>query len=135
MCLDYPDLAEDHKFSNAIGISYHNDNVFEEMKEKDLDAKRIAAFTAKKGILNEDGTPFFHTDYLVRKELRLTDDDIAANQRWFEQDSEEPEAVEGTPPAGGPAPGGTAPAAGAAAAPAAGGETIEGGEQAGAGQL
>jgi hypothetical protein len=134
MCLDYPDLADDHKFSNAIGISYHNDNVFEEMKEKDLDAKRIAAFTAKKGILNEDGTPFFHTDYLVRKELRLTDDDIAANQRWFEQDSEEPEAVEGTP-AGGPALGGTAPAAGAAATPAAGGETIEGGEQAGAGQL
>ncbi len=137
MCLDYPDLADDHKFSNAIGISYHNDNVFEEMKEKEVDAKRIAAFTAKKGIMNEDGTPFFHTDYLVRKELKLTDDEIAANQRWFDQDSDSNE-VEGEAAAGGPVGGGgggAAPAATAAATPAAGGETIEGGEQAGAGQL
>jgi hypothetical protein len=136
MCLDYPDLADDHKFSNAIGLAYHNDNLFEEMKEKEVDAKRIAAFTAKKGILNEDGTPFFHTNYLIRKELKMTEDEIGANQKWFEQDAADLERVEGAAGAAAPALGGAAPGAVAPAAPAAGGsETIEGGEQTGAGQL
>jgi hypothetical protein len=134
MCLDYPDLAEDHKFTNAIGIQYHNDNLFEEMKEKDVDAKRIAAFTAKKGILNEDGTPFFHTNYLIRKELKMNDADLEANQQWFDQDTTAAERVEGAVSAM-PSAGGVAPAATASAPAAVGGETVEGGEVAGTGQL
>ena len=136
MCLDFPELAEDHKFNNAIGIAYHNDNVFEEMKQNEIEAKRIAAFTAKKGIMKDDGTPYFSTDYLIRTDLRMTEEEIESNQQWFDsKEDEEEEAVAGAPGAP-PAPGGAAPAA---AAPAAGGEagseTIEGGETKGTGQL
>lgn len=139
MCLDFPQLGEDHKFNNAIGIQYHNDNVFEEMKQNEIEAKRIASFTAKKGIMKDDGTPYFSTEYLIRKELKLTEDEIESNQKWFESEEEE-EAVPQEGAAGAPA-GGGAPVGGAAAAPPAeapaegGGETKEGGETAGAGQL
>lgn len=135
MCLDFPELAEDHKFTNSIGINYNNDNVFEEMKQNEIEAKRITAFTAKKGITKDDGTPFFATEYLIRKELKMTQDEIDSNQKWFdsmEDDAEIEEAKGG----GGAAPSGGAAAAPAAAAPAEGGsETIEGGETKGAGQL
>ena len=137
MCLDFPELGDDHKFNNAIGLIYNNDNVFEEMKKNEIEAKRIAAFTAKKGIVNDDGTPFFATEYLIRTELKMTEEEIESNQQWL--DSKEDEADEAAAAAGGAAPaggGGGAPAATAAETPAEGGsETTEGGEVKGTGQL
>jgi hypothetical protein len=135
MCLDFPELADDYKFNNAIGIKYNNDNVFEEMKKNEIEAKRIAAFQAKKGVIRDDGTPYFATDYLIREELKMTDAEIKANQTWFDQKDEE-EAQEA---AAGGAP--VAPAGGAAItpqpeAPAEGGSEVkDGGEVGGEGQL
>lgn len=136
MCLDYPELAEDYKFKNAIGITYHNDNVFEEMKQNEIESKRIAAFQAKKGIVRDDGTPFFATEYLIRKELRMTEDEIAANQQWFDQMDEESaaDAARAAIPVD-PGVGGVASAAPAGETPAVGGETIEGGESGAEGAL
>ena len=99
MCLDFPALKDDFKFSNAIGIKYHNDNVFEEIKQKELEAKRIASFTAKKGIMKDDGTQYFSTDYLIRSELRMTESEINANEDWFKIN--ETEAQPGEAGAGG----------------------------------
>jgi hypothetical protein len=139
MCLDFPELAQDYKFNNSISINYHNDNVFEEMKQNDLEAKRIASFTAKKGILKDDGTPYFSTEYLIRKELKLAQDEIESNADWFKMEREEEEATAAgaagmagaAPPVGGGAAGG-----GAASAPEAGGsETKEGGETGAPGSL
>jgi len=137
MCLDFPDLADDYKFNNAIGLSYNNDNVFEEMKKNEIEAKRIAAFQAKKGVMKDDGTPFFATEYLIREELRMTDAEIKSNQTWFDQQIDEEAELPPAPGAPGmPAPGGGgAPAAPAPEAPAAGGEVIEGGESKGEGSL
>lgn len=141
MCLDFPDLADDYKFNNAIGIKYNNDNVFEEMKKNEIEAKRIAAFQAKKGVMKDDGTPFFSTEYLIREELKMTEAEIQSNQTWFDQhiDAEEEAAAAGAAPGGAgapPAPGGGAPAAPGGEAPAeGGGEVKEGGETSGEGQL
>jgi hypothetical protein len=139
MCLDFPELAQDYKFNNSISINYHNDNVFEEMKQNDLEAKRIASFTAKKGILKDDGTPYFSTEYLIRKELKLAQDEIESNADWFKMEREEEEATAaGAAGMAGAAPpaGGGAAAGGAAAAPEAGGsETKEGGETGAPGSL
>jgi len=143
MCLDFPDLADDYKFNNAIGIKYNNDNVFEEMKKNEIEAKRIAAFQAKKGVMKDDGTPFFSTEYLIREELKMTDTEIKSNLSWFDQKPDAEESEEMPPPPGGAAPGGAAPGGGggAAAAPGAaeaeggGSEVKDGGETSGEGQL
>lgn len=141
MCLDFPELKDDFKFNNGIGINYHNDNVFEEIKQNELEAKRIASFTAKKGILKDDGTPYFSTEYLIRTELKLSEDEIESNEDWFKYEQTD-EPVEGTPGAegasmgGGDMGGGSAAAAPAGEAPAGGGsETTEGGETSGEGSL
>lgn len=151
MCLTFPELAKDYKFKNAIGVDYHNDNVFEEMKESEVDARRIAAYTAKKGIMRDDGTPYFSTEYLIRKSLRMTETEIEANQKWIDSEknmadevelADAPEFGEAAPPQdfGGAAGGGAAPPpaggedAGAAPAGGGGAETTEGSESAGEGQ-
>jgi hypothetical protein len=135
MCMDFPELGDDHKFNNAIGIRYNNDNVFEEMKQNEIEAKRIAAFTAKKGIMNDDGTPFFATEYLIRTDLRMTEDEIESNQKWFDyKENQEEAAASGAPGGGAPAGGGGA-AAPAAPAAEGGSEVIDGGETKGTGQL
>lgn len=138
MCLDFPDIADDYKFNNAIGIKYNNDNVFEEMKKNEIEAKRIASFQAKKGVMKDDGTPYFATEYLIREELKMNESDIKSNQSWFDQQADAEEAAA-------PAPGGAMPAApgggGASAAPGGeapaegGSEVKEGGETSGEGQL
>lgn len=132
MCLDFPDIKNDYKFKNAIGITYHNDNVFEEMKENELEAKRIASFTAKKGVLKDDGTPYFSTEFLIRKELKMSEDEIESNKKWFEMEKDEITEGEAAAAAGG---GEAAMPDGGVASPPAGGEkeggggeTIEGGE-------
>jgi len=135
MCLDFPSLKDDYKFKNAIGINYHNDNVFEEMKENELEAKRIASFTAKKGVLRDDGTPYFSTEYLIRKELRMTNDEIEANKKWFEMEQDVIIKGNEAAAAGMAATGGAAPMATAGEAEGGGGETIEGGETGAAGSL
>jgi hypothetical protein len=136
MCLDFPDLANDYKFNNSIGIKFNNDNVFEEMKKNEIEAKRIAAFQAKKGVTRDDGTPYFATEYLIREELKMTDSEIKSNQQWFDQKideeaAEEQVAAPGAPMAAGGA--ATAPPMAGGEAPAAGSETSE--ESGGEGQL
>ncbi len=141
MCLDFPALKDDFKFSNAIGIKFHNDNVFEEMKEKELEAKRIASFTAKKGIMKDDGTPYFSTDYLIRNELRMTESEIDANAEWFEmKEAEAQPGAGGDMGAGGGgdlggAGGGAAGGGAEGGAEGGGGETIDGGETGAEGSL
>jgi hypothetical protein len=139
MCLDFPDIADDYKFNNAIGIKYNNDNVFEEMKKNEIEAKRIAAFQAKKGVMKDDGTPYFATEYLIREELKMNDSEIKSNQSWFDQQADAEEADAAAPaPGGAPAPpaGGGGAAAPGGEAPAEGGSEVkEGGETSGEGQL
>lgn len=142
MELDIPEIKGDQKFRNAIGIQFNNDNLFEEMKERDVANKRLASFTAMKGVMNDDGTPYFSTEYLIRKELRLPDDEIEKNNNYKIQEAEAAQEAETTATA--PSEVGVAPGAesgGAAAAPAGeaapegGSETVEGGETKGEGQL
>jgi hypothetical protein len=141
MELDIPEIKGDQKFRNAIGVQFNNDNLFEEMKEREVANKRLASFTAMKGVMNDDGTPYFSTEYLIRKELRLPDDEIEMNRNYKIQEQEDAEEAEAKVAYGAGAGGMEAGGGGAAAAPAGeapaegGGETIEGGETKGEGQL
>ena len=143
MELDLPEIKGDHKFRNAIGIRFNNDNLFEEMKEREVANKRLASFTAMKGVINDDGTPYFNTEYLIRKELRMSDDDIQTNLNYKIQEEEAKEEASAAAAAAAPmgAGGGDMGAGGGAAAPGGeaaaegGSETVEGGETKGEGQL
>lgn len=123
MCLDFKDLKDDYRFKNAVGINWHDDNVFEEIKQQDLLNKRLATLNALKGVVDDEGKPYFSTEYLVKEYLRMSDEDLQKNKDYMNQ-TPTGEGEAGEAAASGAAPeAGSAPDGGAAAEPAAGKET------------
>jgi hypothetical protein len=82
MCLDFKELQSDFKFKNAIGIEWHNDNVFEEMKQADLTNKRLSTINSMKAVKGDDNQPFFSTDYLIKSVLKMSDAELAKNEDY-----------------------------------------------------
>ena len=110
MCLDMKELRNDPKFQNSIGLVWYNDNVFEEIKNQDLLNKRIAAINALKAVTNDQNTPYFSSDFLVKEYLKLGDDVLKKNADYLAKSKTPPvpgaENQQGAPP---PPPGGGAP--------------------------
>lgn len=131
MCLDVKELKTDHKFANAVGLTWHDDNVFEEIKTQELLNKRLATLNAMKAVVNDEGKPYFSTEYLIREYLKLSDEDLAKNKSYLAVSSTEEVKADAGAGAGAGAPAG-APAAGGGEE-AAGGETSS--EVGAAGQL
>jgi hypothetical protein len=122
MCLDFKELKDDHKFSNAVGLQFYDDNVFEEIKQQELLNKRLATLNALKAVVDDSGQPYFSTEFLIKEYLKMSDDDIAKNRDYLAAYGK---ALEVAADAGAGAP----PATGAAA-PAAPAETGgEGGKE------
>jgi hypothetical protein len=123
MCLDFKDLKDDYRFKNAVGINWHDDNVFEEIKQQDLLNKRLATLNALKGVVDDEGKPYFSTEYLVKEYLRMSDEDLLKNKDYMNQ-TPTGEGEAGEAAATGAAPeAGSAPEGGAGAEAAAGKET------------
>lgn len=108
MCIDVKDLKADHRFSNAVGLLWHDDNVFEEIKTQELLNKRIATLNSLKAVVDDSGKPYFPTEYLIKEYMKLSDEDISKIRSY--KAGANPEEVKGTP---------ASPAASAAAKPAA----------------
>lgn len=93
MGLIYPELAEDELFKSTLSISFNKDNVFEEIKQMEIDQRRVDFVTSMMGIMDKkkDATgmdvdvPYFVPKFLVEKYLKLTQDDISANERMMKE--------------------------------------------------
>ncbi len=83
MCLDFKELKDDPKFSNAIGLQFYDDNVFEEIKQQDLLNKRLATLNSLKAVVDDAGQPYFSTEYLIKEYLKLSDDDLDKNRDYL----------------------------------------------------
>jgi hypothetical protein len=109
MCMDIKELKTDPKFTNAIGLNWYNDNVFEEIKNQDLINKRLATVNALKAVTDEAGKAYFSTEFLIREYLKMSDEDIQKNRDYLSVTAAGAPGEEGgAPPASG---GGAAPAA------------------------
>ena len=126
MCLDFKELKDDPKFSNAVGLQFYDDNVFEEIKQQDLLNKRLATLNALKAVVDDGGQPYFSTEYLIKEYLKMSDEDIYKNRDYLAAYGKalEVSADAGAVPAGAPA----SPAAPAAQTPPTGETSKEVGE-------
>lgn len=119
MCLDMKELKSDPKLMNAIGVTWYDDNVFEELKNQELVNKRLATLNSLKAVVDDNEKPYFSTEYLIREYLKLSDEDIQKNKDYIASHGQAQEA--------GKEGGGGAPAGGGAAAtPAEAGGAPEG---------
>jgi hypothetical protein len=97
MGLLYPDLAEDELFKATLALTFNKDNVFEELKQMDINQRRVDFATSMMGIMDKkkDATgmdvdvPYFAPKFIVDKYLKLTQDDIAANERIMKEKAQQ----------------------------------------------
>jgi hypothetical protein len=86
MCLNHPELKNDVSFKAGLGLKFVKDNVFEEMKEMELQTKRvdfIGNLKTQLSTMDAEMTeiPYFDLGFLIKRYGGFTREDIKANNR------------------------------------------------------
>lgn len=85
--LEFPELAEDDNFKFQIGLKFQKLNMFDEMKELEVLQKKIEFIdSAKESLIDTDEDmneeSFFSSEFLVRKFLGLSEEDLRLNKKY-----------------------------------------------------
>jgi hypothetical protein len=101
MCLKYPEFTDDPQFKTQVALRYNEENMFAELKDQEImqlrldfiSSMRDSLMTTNQETMEEEY--YFDQEYLVRKYLKLSDDEIRANNAFKAKDrkssAEEPE--------------------------------------------
>ena len=86
MCLNHPELKNDVAFKAGLSLNFMKDNVFEELKEMELQNKRvdfIGNLKTQLSTMDAEMTeiPFFDLGWLIKRYGGFTADDLKANER------------------------------------------------------
>ena len=141
MLIEFPELTEDEFFTNGVDITFFSNQVFEEWKKLNNLEKKAGIVGTMLGVMNGE-KPYFHIEWIMDNIFKLTPEEKAENQKYWDKDAMnaaanatgEPGSPSeggggGMPEMGGEAPeGGGMPEGGEAPAPAQGG--AQGGAQA-----
>jgi len=83
MILDFPELKDDNLFHSSFKIKFNSNELFEEWKYLNNLSKRAEIVsTLTSNLVDEEGKSYLHVEWLVRKIMKLTDDDIAENEKY-----------------------------------------------------
>jgi len=83
MILEFPELKDDDEFLSHIDIEFTGVNLFHEWRKLTNLQKRAEILgNLAQSITEADGQPFFHIRYLVKDILKLTDEELAENDRY-----------------------------------------------------
>src|SRR6266403_1310290 len=83
MILDFPELKDDENFLNSINAEFNGVNLFHEWKKLTNLSKRSEILgSLSSSILDSEGKPYFHIEWLVREILKLDEETIEENDRW-----------------------------------------------------
>jgi hypothetical protein len=102
MCLKYPEFENDPQFKTQVALRFNEENVFAELKNYEIMERRLDFIGQMRDSLVQtnaetmDEEYFFDMDFLVKKYLKISDDDLAANaaakaSKAAEDAGEEPE--------------------------------------------
>jgi hypothetical protein len=94
LALSIPELQDNKQILEAISFQYKSYNLFEEMMEIELMNKRTEFIqTMKDSVvdMDKDGNEvkFFSSKFLVKKYLKLSDGDLALNDKLKQEEVEE----------------------------------------------
>lgn len=94
LCLDIPELQDNQAFLTCIQLHYKSYNLFEEMMEIELMAKRVEHIQNMKDSMidmDKEGNEikFFSSKFLVQKYLKMSEDDLKLNAKYKQEEIEE----------------------------------------------
>lgn len=93
LALSIPEIADDKAFLNSIQLQWKSYNLFEELMQIELQDKRVEFISSmKEGLVDVDQEgneiKFWSSEFLVRKYLKLSDSDLALNNKLKEEEVE-----------------------------------------------
>ena len=101
MCLKYPEFVDDPQFKTQVALRFNEENVFSELKTMEIMERRLEFISSMRDSLmttNQETMEeeyYFDQEYLVKKYLKLSDDEIRANEaaksKQGKEDAEAPE--------------------------------------------
>jgi hypothetical protein len=80
MMCDYPDLKDDLNVKHVINVKFLQYNLFEELKEMEIQSKKIDHITRLMEMVDADQTPYFDIEYLVKRFGLISEEDIRKNK-------------------------------------------------------
>ena len=94
LCLDIPELQDNQAFLTCIQLHYKSYNLFEEMMEIELMAKRVEHIqNMKESMIDMDKegneVKYFSSKFLVQKYLKMSEDDLKLNAKYKQEEIEE----------------------------------------------
>lgn len=94
MALDIPELVENKQILEGVSLQYKSYNLFEEMMELELMQKRVEHIqTMKDSMVDMDvegnEIKYFSSQFLVKKYLKLSDQDLKLNDKLKQQEIED----------------------------------------------
>lgn len=94
LALTIPELQDNKQILEAISLQYKSYNLFEEMMELELAGKRVEFIqTMKESMTDQDldgnDVKFFSSKFLVKKYLKLSDQDLDLNDKLKKEEIEE----------------------------------------------
>lgn len=102
MILQYPALQGDELFKSQIGFKWNEDNVFQEIKQMEIDQKRLDHIESLRNLMDADGTtPFFDMRYLIETHLFMSKEELDKNDKYKRESKKKADAaLSGTDDAG-----------------------------------
>lgn len=100
MCLKYPEFANDPQFKNQVALHFNEENVFKELKEFEIGERRLDFIEKmRESLVEEDPDTmeeeyFFDMEFLVKKYLKMSEDDLEANRKAKAKDGGDEESGE-----------------------------------------
>jgi len=94
LALDIPELQENKQILEAVSLQFKSYNLFEEMMELELMQKRVDHIqTMKDSMIDMDvegnEIKYFSSEFLVKKYLKLSDQDLKLNNKLKQDEIEE----------------------------------------------
>jgi hypothetical protein len=92
MCLDYPELKEDLVFASQLGVKFNSDNIFGQSIEIENTIKSIDFINGMMDLKEKSGDEeisYFSQDFLIKRWLDLSAEDLRLNKLYLEKEEEE----------------------------------------------
>lgn len=106
MLIEFPELKEDEFFTNGVDITFYSNQIFEEWKKINNLEKKAGIVGTLLGVMNGE-KPYFHIEWIMDNIFKLSPEDKAENQKYWEKDASNASGATGEPgEPGGPGGGG-----------------------------
>ena len=82
MILDYPELKDDNLFNTSLNVVFNSNQLFEEWKMlNNLTKRSEIVSTLNSNLQDSEGKPYFCIEFLLKKYMKFSDEDLAENDR------------------------------------------------------